>query len=585
MDSRTTESFRALEEIGRFAAGAPPAWREKLRTDSIDEAFAAIEQSLATEPDDPVARLWWVRCAIARGGVPLSALSAPLQELGPELRSRDELGALGATTNLLLAKNLSEKGQLRLAAALAIEGGTLAGKSGELTSQERDGLLSATEQVLRAEISRAEQKKERSDYIESLKKSLAQFETARSKKSHERDRPGRATAQPKPAAAKGRLSSKSLLEEADLALTPPEAALEESPFVLGDGPSSSSVPAPHAPSQLAARVETESKRSGLRTSTIIGATGLVLLLFALLWQFAFPRRYTEESGTILAMRAPLPSQRTMPVLPPARPRTADVITHKISVLNENLHAVGQRLKEVTVAKDGGVGQQKSIDEIKADPDVDLSGLDPKAARSLPRPRTPEDDQLVTLDGREPVPVEQRLDPERAPVLDPARLSKLPVDTIDQNPLRAPVEPDGSGGLVPPRPDGTAGGVAPSLPDVSRPGEPPPQVAGRPLPPPVDRNGQRVPYDNGGEPYDPQGITLDGQPVRAYRVEKLDEPVLYKTITATNVLAAPSLLAASVARLGPDTSVQVVTKIGQWLELRSTGGRRGYIYAQDAVRAD
>ena len=79
--------------------------------------------------------------------------------------------------------------------------------------------------------------------------------------------------------------------------------------------------------------------------------------------------------------------------------------------------------------------------------------------------------------------------------------------------------------------------------------------------------------------------LYGNPLKAHQVQRFDPPLVYRTITQTEVLSAPSLLSKSVARLARDTPVHVTRQVGHWLELRSTEGSIGYIYAQDAVTAD
>ncbi len=105
---------------------------------------------------------------------------------------------------------------------------------------------------------------------------------------------------------------------------------------------------------------------------------------------------------------------------------------------------------------------------------------------------------------------------------------------------------------------------------------------------VDPATAKVAIGPDGRPYGPpiqdggKQTALDGSKLQGYPVEQFDTPVLYRTITATKVLDAPSVLARSVDALGADAKVQVVSRMGRWLELRSTGGRRGYIYAQDAT---
>ena len=77
--------------------------------------------------------------------------------------------------------------------------------------------------------------------------------------------------------------------------------------------------------------------------------------------------------------------------------------------------------------------------------------------------------------------------------------------------------------------------------------------------------------------------LDGSTLKSYEVEEFDPPVVYRTIAPTEVMQKPSLLSKSLARLETNTPIQVVRRMGMWLELKSTGGHVGYIYAQDASK--
>jgi len=77
--------------------------------------------------------------------------------------------------------------------------------------------------------------------------------------------------------------------------------------------------------------------------------------------------------------------------------------------------------------------------------------------------------------------------------------------------------------------------------------------------------------------------LDGSALQSYEVERYDQPQIYETITATNVLAAPSLLSQSITRLKSETPIHVTARMGLWLELISNEGKIGYIFAQDAEK--
>lgn len=90
---------------------------------------------------------------------------------------------------------------------------------------------------------------------------------------------------------------------------------------------------------------------------------------------------------------------------------------------------------------------------------------------------------------------------------------------------------------------------------------------------------------GPPPSDPSARSLDGLQLQPVEVDQLGEPKMYKIIASTAVFSAPSVVAQAVAKLEVGAKVQVVAKMGKWLELRSSGGRRGYIYAQDAEMVD
>lgn len=77
--------------------------------------------------------------------------------------------------------------------------------------------------------------------------------------------------------------------------------------------------------------------------------------------------------------------------------------------------------------------------------------------------------------------------------------------------------------------------------------------------------------------------LDGTPLQGYAIEQFDPPVMFRTIARTDVMSAPSVIATSLATLSAESKIQVVSKMGKWLEVKSSEGRRGYIHLQDAVQ--
>ncbi len=90
---------------------------------------------------------------------------------------------------------------------------------------------------------------------------------------------------------------------------------------------------------------------------------------------------------------------------------------------------------------------------------------------------------------------------------------------------------------------------------------------------------------GPPPTDPSARALDGSQLQPVEVDQLPTPKHYRVIVTTAVFSAPSVIAQAVARLEKNAKIQVVARMGKWLELRSAGGRRGYIYAQDAAPAE
>lgn len=78
------------------------------------------------------------------------------------------------------------------------------------------------------------------------------------------------------------------------------------------------------------------------------------------------------------------------------------------------------------------------------------------------------------------------------------------------------------------------------------------------------------------------VDLSGAPVKPVAVVEFKKPKRFETIVATEVLSAPSVSARTITRLEQGSLVEVVSRMGRWLELQSRKGHKGYIYAQDAV---
>jgi hypothetical protein len=154
-------------------------------------------------------------------------------------------------------------------------------------------------------------------------------------------------------------------------------------------------------------------------------------------------------------------------------------------------------------------------------------------------------------------------------------------------------PDKGAGITPAKPIPVFGGGGSSIPSRPPSTKPPEDLGSTDKKQEISPNRQPIRTGPDGRAYgsiqmnDPlQGRdsekALDGSPLRSYEVEKFDPPLVFETITGTNVLSAPSLLSPSITRLDAHTHIQVTARMGFWLEILSNHGRIGYIYAQDAT---
>lgn len=84
-----------------------------------------------------------------------------------------------------------------------------------------------------------------------------------------------------------------------------------------------------------------------------------------------------------------------------------------------------------------------------------------------------------------------------------------------------------------------------------------------------------------EPHSSDQPESSGTDRLSYPVEEFGQPRKYKMIAASNVLSAPSSVSYVVGKLGRGDHVYVGAKMGPWLEIISERGRKGYVYAQDA----
>lgn len=210
--------------------------------------------------------------------------------------------------------------------------------------------------------------------------------------------------------------------------------------------------------------------------------------------------------------------------------------------NSSLDKVNERLKSLNQTAENA---KKDLDQLSSSPEVDQAALTSK--ESLALKKSTSDQEVVPLTSPEPTQVPTPT--AKTPPLEPNKMANLKVEDLDQQP--ATTSPDlrvGKSGRV----YGAPRTIDPTLDPSGHPGK---------------------------------AVDLNGEPLKSYEVNQFSNSTLYKTIAPTNVLSAPSVVASTISHLETDTSIHVISEMGRWLELESRNGKRGYIYAQDAVRAE
>jgi len=430
-------------------------WSEDLSRHDYAAALSKVEEALVTNPEDLRARLWWVQCQAEVGGVPPTALSAPLEEILPRLKEEHHLYEGSILAFLRVSQKLLDRKQTKLAVILLERADEFASKGRSLAVESRVAIRQTLLTTLKSERERAETRRESKNYLDSLDKRIAAVTSEQIEVKPETPR--------KPTV---KLSAKSIMEQ----------ALSER--------SDSDVPP-----ELVAAVHHEDKTRNTRQAVLISLLGGLMIILGLIF-----------SKLIGQTEAPIEDRLAVNRIPSGFP---PIMLPEITYLerSSSLDTVTKRLEKIR--KDEPPAQQ-------------LTWATPEPT-PIPTPR-----ELTTEERR------------KLPEMDPGKLSTAVVQSLGESPARNPVPNIVRG------PDGRNYG-----------------------PPPGDAK------------------ALDGSKLEPVEVVQLKEPRLYRVIASTSVFSSPSVVAESVARLEREAKVQVVAKMGKWLEIRSNGGRRGYIYSQDA----
>ncbi len=495
MSQTNLESSRT--ELSSLLKGLRPlypqdtSWSENILKDdpSKDDFKAALEKiELALESDskNPELKLWWIRCQLEVGTLPLAALAAPLNEIAPEVQERQDLQALGCSTFVKAAISFFFREQLRLGVHMLRQANEFVDS---LDSSQANLLLTQSRIVVTDEVENAPLRREEKSYLSELgdfASFLDQKLTSISKHSNgAADRPEQTTS-----TRSAILNSKSILDEA------------KNNDNVSDLPDSNLKPV--SPGNR--KIVQGDTGTGLRLFGILFLLGLLgVFLFA--WKYVF---HDPAQGTVVERLAAVTLDLETPQLITPSPESFSGAGGDAESII--LDSVSSRLENLSRDPKGNNKQDPAKNE------VDQEALKPENGNTLPN----SDDELVSMTNLPPA--RNAITDNNIPEITPDRFANTKVNDVGTSGRKAHADSGGSNKS-----------------------------------------------NNASQPSQPKNQTFN-------------PPKLYRTITPTEVLSAPSLLAKSLARLEINTPVHVTKKMGHWLELRSTGGRTGFIYAQDASPA-
>ena len=146
---------------------------EQFKSSSYEQLATQLDGKIASEPANPLYRLWWVQLNLKQGGLPAIALSSPLEEIFETLKGRPELFKQSYSVFLAVGGKLVGKKQYRLAVVLLERAEEFLAKAELADSNEAAELRVFLREVISEEIKAAEKRREPKAYISSLEEKLA----------------------------------------------------------------------------------------------------------------------------------------------------------------------------------------------------------------------------------------------------------------------------------------------------------------------------------------------------------------------------------------------------------------------------
>jgi tetratricopeptide (TPR) repeat protein len=488
----STQLVQHFLKLERAASLPTQPWAAAFAEGLHLKAIELLDQVLATEPENTLARLVWIRSHLAAGQLPTTALCSPLEDVAKKLPTDRSTQGLAQAVFGTAAIALEQREQTRLAWSMIDKAVSI---SADDPSNSSTCLLDYALQLLELEIDRADKKRESPLYKDSLAQAKIRLNAARAKSPQ--TAPEQEPARPEKAARV--LSAKQLAES---------AVLDESSDIA---------------------IVPEKAQTSTRSKFYMVALGLLIAGFGA-WQY-----FSQLATPVAVAEAPiqLAMDRTSSLVPPRLEVSAN------RPLNKKLESVGERLENL---RNDPTEQGQSSDPNEVDPDK----LKPEHASGLKVPISAENDEIEAIEGPDPIE-------EKVPAFDTAKIPATITQSVEQvgsTKNKMPIPPAALGNALSVDNQGRVFGPASN--------QDPAQRANTPT-------------------------ALDGSQLKSYEVEQFNPPILFHTITATRVVSAPSILSSTLAELPENTPVHVSARMGRWLELRSTGGKVGYIFAQDAVQ--
>ena len=543
------------------------------------DALKDIDSALEEDSLDVVARLCWIECQLRVGEVPVTALTAPLEELSDVVSSHSNLLLRASKVFMLAGLKLIEREQTRLAVFVLQHSFNFARNADNMPINRQKDIKDFFITVIKEEINRAEVRREKKAYIAGLQKQLLDVESkifeskASSKQGNESDYNDGVKNSKKPYV----FNSKSIVKDAsetDVAYVLGDEGLQERDEEIKEGKTFKS-DADDADDILVISADTikakkiralqQSGKDG-RNSKVRGLKVFlwcILLFFAGCGAWFFVSEYFPKlSNASLYERLALDSSYYMKqelLLPRVLRRVTDGGISSNNVHNSSVDytAVKERLDKLQNSI-----SSNSVEKNKAE-DASSSSVASTSAEGI-KIIHPRQDIAASIQAdldRQHTQREaqkQKDFEENKPNLDVNRLSQTVVDTQgDDNERRVAVDKLTITG------DGRVYGQPQSNTNVDATGK-----------------------DGKGQTNEVVGRSpVDGSPVKPYEVKEFKGQTYYRTITSTEVFSSPSLLAHSLARLEKGAKIEAVAQLGLWLEVVSQKGRKGYIYAQDAVKIE